>query len=73
MNIDVKEIQNILYCCNVNFYQMEIDTECECITIALNELIENIAIDELLEELKDIFNEIEFDEVEKVITLFFND
>jgi len=72
MNIDVKEIQNILYCCNVNFYEMEINTDEECIDITLNELIEHIAIDELLEELNEIFNEIDFEDVEKVIRLYFN-
>ena len=71
MKIDIKGIQELLYACNVNFYEMYVDTECECIDIELNEMIENIAIEELLKELKEIFEEIEFNDSD-VIILYFN-
>lgn len=73
MNIDIKEIQNILYTCNVNFYFMYVNTEDECIDIEMNENIENIDIEPLLDELNNIFDEIDFEEFEMTIRLYFND
>lgn len=72
MNIDIKEIQDILYCCNVNFYFMYVNTEDECIDIEMNEDIKNIDIEPLLDELNNIFDEIDFEEVEMIIRLYFN-
>lgn len=70
MMIDIKEIQNQLYVCNVNFYDMYVDTEAECITIEMDELMETVALDRLIEGLEKIFDEVECEEGNLV--LYFN-
>ena len=70
MRIDIKEIQDLLYNCNVNFYEMYIDTECECICIELNELIENIALDDIMEELNDLFDDVDYEDKTIFINLY---
>ena len=57
MKIDIKEIQNLLYVCNVNFYDMYVDTEHMDLIIEFNELLENVDMDELMNELNDLFRE----------------
>ncbi len=67
--IDIKEIQNVLYVCNVNFYEFYVDVESECLTIELNEMIDNIDIDSLIKGLEEAVDYVEFDGCE-VISLF---
>ncbi len=53
MRIDLKEVTNLLYDCNMNFYEMYIDTEYESITIEVDE-IDSIDMDILIDELEDM-------------------
>ena len=57
MRIDIKEIQELLTNCNVNFYDMYIDNEMDCIDIDINESIENVEMDDLIEGLKRIVSD----------------
>jgi len=53
MRIDLKEVTNLLYVCNVNFYEMYMETEHESITIEVDD-IDNIDMDTLIDELEDM-------------------
>lgn len=64
MRINVKELTNLLYVCNVNFYEFTIDTEHMDIDIELTDYInglEKIDVDELYDGLCEIFGEDNFE------------
>ena len=58
MRIDVKEIQNLLYVYNVNFYDMYVDTETGCIDVDMNEMLDNVDVEGLMGELREIFDDV---------------
>lgn len=68
-SLNIKDIQDLLYNCNVNFYQMEIN-EHMCFDITLNEQLSNIDIDDLKEELSDIVGADNYTFEEDVISIF---
>lgn len=70
MRIDIKEIQNLLYRCNVNKYDMIMETEHETITITMTQPIETIDMEELTSELEEIFYEVEFQEYDDYTSLW---
>ena len=53
MRIDLKEVTNVLDICNVNVYEMYMETEYESITIEVDE-IDSIDMDTLIDELEDM-------------------
>ena len=70
MRIDIKKLINLLYVCNVNFYEFTIDTEHMDIVIELTDYInglENIDVDELNDGLCEIFGEDNFEFEEDII------
>ena len=58
MRIDLKEVTNLLYVSNVNFYEMYMDTEQDDITIEV-ESVESVDMDDLICGLEDIFEDVE--------------
>jgi len=71
MLIDIKEIMNILYLCNVNFYEINIDSDNNELIIDLDELIENIDHDELNNKLLEIFDDDEIEINDDNIIIYF--
>ena len=59
MRININEAINLLYICNVNSYEMYMDTEQDCITIEVNDSMERVDVDELVEGLEELFDDVE--------------
>ena len=57
VRIALNDVHNLLYNCNVNFYDWYVDTDEGCIIIDVNELEDNIDLDELIKGFERIVTE----------------